>query len=94
MTLLDVEDDIDKSLVIMPSRFANIGRFFNGINNHDEKAQEKVNLRTMRCQFETDGTCHVLMYTSQLIKKGQEITFDYNLGCQGKNLQYDTSQFI
>ena len=49
MELLRVQDDLEKSLTIMPSRFANVARFFNGINNYDEKAHEKVNLRTMRC---------------------------------------------
>ena len=49
MTLLDVEGDNSKSLVIMPNRFANVGRFFNGINNNDEKAHDKINMRTMRC---------------------------------------------
>ena len=50
------EEVMKNSLVIMPERYANIARFFNGINEEELSSQRsktlrKENLRTMRFQI-------------------------------------------
>ena len=56
MELLSVPDKNSKnaedpklSLVVIPAKFANVARFFNGINNSEKGSKQlKQNLRTMR----------------------------------------------
>ena len=58
------EEVMKNSLVIMPERYANIARFFNGINEEELSSQRsktlrKENLRTMRFQINvTDEEPH------------------------------------
>ncbi len=42
-------DNPNESLVILPDKHANIGRFFNGINNN-KKQSNSCNIRTIKCQ--------------------------------------------
>ena len=48
MELLDTGDS-ETSLVIVPEKFANIGRFFNSVNNGVKESLKKQNLRSIRC---------------------------------------------
>lgn len=81
----------EQSLDIIPEKFANIGRFFNGVT---DKNPEDANLRTMRCQT-PGGECRLLIYSSRKIEKGEQMLFDYNLGCKTHGLEpkYDTRGF-
>ena len=90
MEIICNEKELEKALYIIPVNYSNIGRFFNGINN---KSLQKPNLRTMRCKDPETNECRVLIYTSNSIKKGEEMLFDYNAGAiqQGKDLHYDTT---
>ena len=78
------------SLVVVPYVFANVARFFNGINNSQVGSKQlKQNVRTMRCQV--DGKATVLLYTKRKIKRGETLLYDYNEA--GKDM-YPTSHFI
>ena len=48
MELLDTGDS-ETSLVILPENYANIGRFFNSVNNGVKESLKKQNLRSIRC---------------------------------------------
>ena len=77
-------------LVVVPYVFANVARFFNGINNSQVGSKTlKQNVRTMRCQV--DGKATVLLFTKRNIKKGETLLYDYNEA--GKNM-YPTDHFI
>ena len=80
----------DSSLVVIPYVWANVARFFNGINNSQVGSKtQKQNVRTMRCQV--DGKATVLLYTKRSIKKGETLLYDYNEA--GKDL-YPTNHFV
>ena len=80
----------NSSLVVIPYVWANVARFFNGINNSQVGSKtKKQNIRTMRCQV--DGKATVLLYTKRNIKKGDTLLYDYNEA--GKNM-YPTTHFI
>ena len=81
---------VSGSLDVVPVKYANVGRFFNGVGENQLKM---ANLRTMRCQV--NGECRLLIYSSRKIKKGEIMLFDYNLGCKVHGLEpkYDTSGF-
>jgi hypothetical protein len=67
----------ETSLNVVPERWSNIGRFFSGINNSVKGSKKKdQNVRTMRCQMETQAL--VLLYTNRRIRKGDQLRFDYN----------------
>lgn len=59
-------DDSDTSLDILTMKYANVGRFFNGINNSKKGAKMKQNIRSIRCQL--DGKVTVILYTQKAIK--------------------------
>ena len=90
------EEDLNRSLDIVPMKFGNIGRFFNGINNSETESKTlKQNLKTMRVQLNNE--CKVLMYTCRKVRKNEKLLFDYNEGVlsQGKDiLLYDTTAFV
>ena len=56
----------DETLFIVPDKFTNIGRFFNGINNFQEG--QRGNLRSLRIIGE--GRPMVILYTCQTVEKG------------------------
>ena len=49
MVLLNCDYDMDKSLVVAPEKFSNVGRFFNGINNKKKESKKMKNMKSMRC---------------------------------------------
>lgn len=75
MELLDT-GDADTSLSVVPERHANVGRFFNGVNNGCKDSKKRQNLRSIRCQV--DGKVCVLLYTKRGVKKGEQLLYDYN----------------
>ena len=90
MELLTVPNRRTESLVVVPYSFANVARFFNGINNSDKDSKrKKQNVRTMRCQV--DGKATVLLFTKRAVKAGEVLMFDYNEA--GKGL-YPTEHFV
>lgn len=64
------------SLDIVPNHFSNIGRFFLGINNTDKKAQQHINVATVR--FALDNRVRIAFYTKSNIQAGDVLYFDYN----------------
>ena len=90
MELLTVPNRRTESLVVVPYSFANVARFFNGINNSEKDSKrKKQNVRTMRCQV--DGKATVLLFTKRAVKAGEVLMFDYNEA--GKGL-YPTEHFV
>ncbi|CDW89782.1 histone-lysine n-methyltransferase atxr6-like [Stylonychia lemnae] len=87
MELLDTGDS-DTSLNIVPQKQANVGRFFNSINNSSKDSKKKQNIRSLRCQI--DGKVTVLIFTKRPVKKGESLLYNYN---EAKNL-YPTEDFI
>jgi hypothetical protein len=87
MELLDTGDS-DTSLSIIPEKYSNIGRFFNGINNKLLESKKKQNLRSIRCQL--DGKVTVLLYTKRPVKKGEQLLYNYN---EAKEC-YPTDDFV
>lgn len=96
------QEDSLRSLDIAPLRYANIGRFFNGINNAELGSKTlKQNLCTMRVQVPSKrlpgkNECRVLIFTSRRVRAGEQMLFDYNEGVlsNGKDLLYDTTGFV
>jgi hypothetical protein len=83
-------DNQQTTLNIEPVKFANVARFFSGINNSVAGSKIKQqNLRSMRCQIDNKAT--VLLYTTRKVKKGEHLRFDYNEA--GKDL-YPTDYFV
>ena len=83
-------DSLATSLNIEPEKFANVARFFSGINNSIPTSKTKQqNRRSMRCQI--DGKATVLLYTTKRVKKGEALRFDYNEA--GKDM-YPTENFV
>ena len=72
---LRVGKNADETLLIVPSKYTNIGRFINGINN--EKGG-KPNIETLRALG--NGKPVVILYTSRKVKKGESLAYDYNAG--------------
>ena len=84
MVLLNVPGSLEKSLVVVPEKYANIGRYFNGINNFARR-KKKFNVRIIRCQVPGQdgvGESRVLLYTCCRVEKDEELVFDYNLGAE------------
>lgn len=83
-------NDASTSLNVVPERYSNIARFFNGINNNQQGSKRNhQNVRTIRCQV--GGKATVLLYTNRKVKKGEELRYDYNEA--GYNW-YNTSYFV
>ncbi len=87
MELLDTGDS-ETSLLIVPEKYANIGRFFNSVNNGVKESLKKQNLKSLRCQL--DGKVIVLLYTKRSVKKGESLLYNYN---EAKEC-YPTDEFI
>ena len=66
----------NKSLSILPENFANISKFFSGINNSlSNKDKSKTqNLTTMR--FRDGNEIKVIIYALKNIKKNEHLAFD------------------
>ena len=76
--------------MVVPYQYANVARFFNGINNSEKDSKRvRQNVRSMRCQV--DGRATVLLFTKRAVKKGEVLVFDYNEA--GKDM-YPTAHFI
>ena len=74
-------------------------QFLSGVNNRDLASRRKANVRTRR--FAMDGKLHVCLFTSRRIEAGETLTYDYNAGNEGKDVNqwarsgfYDTSNFF
>ena len=76
----------DTSLVIIPQKYGNLGRFLSGINNTKKNTDQ--NVYSLRVNIE--GSIHVLLLAKRKINKGEILYYDYNAG--GYNA-YDTSNF-
>jgi len=87
MELLDTGDS-ETSLVFVPEKYSNVGRFFNSVNNGVKESIKKQNLRSLRCQL--DGKVTVLLYTKRAVKKGESLLYNYN---EAKEC-YPTDDFV
>ncbi len=56
------------SLDIVPHKFANISRFFSGINNQCKESRKRMNAQTIR--FSYKGRVRILFYASKDIQAG------------------------
>jgi hypothetical protein len=87
MELLDTGDS-ETSLVFVPEKYSNVGRFFNSVNNGVKESIKKQNLKSIRCQL--DGKVTVLLYTKRAVKKGESLLYNYN---EAKEC-YPTDDFV
>ena len=76
----------DTSLVIIPEKYGNLGRFLSGINN--SKKNNNQNVYSLRVDI--NGLVHVLLLAKRKIKKGEILYYNYNAG--GFN-NYNTTYF-
>ena len=65
----------DETLFIKPTHYTNIARFINGINS---KGKKKPNVKSLRTTIQ--GKPSVILYTTQRIKEGESLVYDYNAG--------------
>ena len=65
----------ETSLIICPYSYANLGRFFSGVNNKNKSSEAKINVYSIKVLF--DGSVYILLFTSKNIEKG-EILYDGN----------------
>ena len=84
---LKVGKNADESLFIVPEKFSNIARFINGINNQKKVKPNVESIRTLG-----EGKPMIILYTSRKVKKGESLSYDYNLG--SNPVGYDTSGFV
>lgn len=66
----------EETLIIRPDKFTNMARFINGVNN--TKSTSKANIGTVRKLAR--GIPTVILYSLQMIKKGESLLYDYNAG--------------
>lgn len=82
-----VGPNADETLYIRPSKYTNIARFINGVNN--ETGKNKANVKTIRIMIR--GRPAVMLYTSRAVKAGQSLLYDYN---GGQKDTYPTQDFV
>ena len=77
----------ETSLIICPYSYANLGRFFSGVNNKNKISEAKINVNSVKVLI--DGSVHILLFTSENIEKGEILYYNYNADA---NL-YPTDEF-
>jgi len=73
MEILDTGDS-ETSLVFVPEKYSNVGRFFNSVNNRVKESIKKQNLKSIRCQL--DGKVTLLLYSMRAVKKGESLLYN------------------
>ena len=77
----------ETSLIICPYSYANLGRFFSGVNNKNKISEAKINVNSVKVLI--DGSVHILLFTSKNIEKGEILYYNYN----GDANLYPTDEF-
>ena len=77
----------ETSLIICPYSYANLGRFFSGVNNKNKISEAKINVNSVKVLI--DGSVHILLFTSKNIKEGEILYYNYN----GDGNSYPTDKF-
>eukprot|EP00349_Pseudokeronopsis_sp_Brazil_P010969 CAMPEP_0202976824 /NCGR_PEP_ID=MMETSP1396-20130829/80848_1 /ASSEMBLY_ACC=CAM_ASM_000872 /TAXON_ID= /ORGANISM="Pseudokeronopsis sp., Strain Brazil" /LENGTH=64 /DNA_ID=CAMNT_0049714837 /DNA_START=308 /DNA_END=498 /DNA_ORIENTATION=+ len=56
---------VDDSLMIVPTKFSNVARFLNGVNDKEESGRKRQNVRSIRVQV--NGKVTVLLFTKRAV---------------------------
>jgi SET domain-containing protein len=70
--------DSKTSLNVVPIRYANVSKYFLGINNSNIENYQKINVQSVL--FSYKGRNRILYYTLRNVQKGEELYIDYNGG--------------
>lgn len=77
------------SLDIVPHKYANVSKYFLGINNDFHDNYKKVNVQALI--FSYKGRNRVIFYTIKDVEKGDLLFIDYNSGIGN---HYPTESFL